>query len=572
MKPLLSIVTGTVNRLAPLKRMIDSVRSQLPRGLSYEFIIVDGGSSDGTLQWCQEQSDIRLIKHGELRGAIRAFCDGAKAAQGDYVVLANDDVTFYRYGLLAAIRYLETIPTCGAVAFADNRESLLRGNGEDYRVLGMGATTPDGQKTMVPYAQIGMFRRELGELAGWWGADDEIMGQARVYGGDNYLSARLWEMGYSVDAVEGCRIRDYIQRDSLRDYNNTVSGNDSKLYYTRFPTVQLTSYLKSYPVTERPRFLHLPIYEQRYPAHLNKEYGMTDALGKIGLTLELDYLNDPDYDFVELVRAWQPDLMLTQIQGAGPKLTKHMLSAARQAAPNMVIVNWNGDAHEIGLTSPAVIDLLRFVDLQTTINAAVLPVYEKEGITAAYWQIGYKDPAKATGKVSHWDVLFQGNCYNPQRDDLVKTLISLRDWGMSVGIYGNCADASGNTHYDFARQAALNRQAKIVIGDTFPNTKAFVSNRMFQVLSQGGFLLQQHSEALEEYTGLKAGVHYVEWTDLNHLIEQCRYWIQPKREHARKKIAACGQEFVRANFSYDAQVQKLFSELLPAVERSYAVA
>lgn len=567
---LLSIVTGTFDRIGPLQRMIDSVRTQLPRGLSYEVVVVDGGSSDGTQAWCKEQADVRLIEHGELRGAIRAFCDGANAAQGDYVVLANDDVTFYRYGLLTAIRYLETTPTCGAVAFEDNRESLLKGTGDDYRVLGIGATTPDGRKTMVNYAQVGMFRRELGNAAGWWGADDPIMGQARTYGGDCYLSARLWEMGYSVDAVPGCRVRDYIQRDGLREYNNNSGSADSKAYYTRFPTVQLTPYLNVYPAAERLRFLHLPIYEQRYPAHLNKEYGMTDALGKIGLTLELDYLNEGDYDFVELVRAWQPDLMLTQIQGAGPKMTKYMLSAARCAAPQMTVVNWNGDAHEQGLTAPAVLDLLRFVDLQTTINAAVLPVYEQEGIRAAYWQIGFKDPAKSAGKVPSWDVVFQGNCYNPERDALVQTVRSLGNYGLRVGLYGNCKGMNGNTHYDFAKQAALNRYAKVVIGDTFPGTKAFVSNRVFQVLSQGGFLLQQHSEALEEYTGLQAGVHYVEWTNLDDLTEQCRYWTVPKREKQRKRIAAEGQRFVRENFSYDAQVRKLIEELLPMVERSYA--
>src|SRR5687767_6498686 len=55
--PLISIVTGTYNRLDSLQRMIKSVRSQMPRHIAYELVIVDGGSTDGTLAWCEAQAD-----------------------------------------------------------------------------------------------------------------------------------------------------------------------------------------------------------------------------------------------------------------------------------------------------------------------------------------------------------------------------------------------------------------------------------------------------------------------------------------------------------------------------------
>src|SRR5690606_41787474 len=64
-----------------------------------------------------------------------------------------------------------------------------------YRTEGIGATLPDGTPTMVTYAQVGMFRRDVGDAAGWWGADDDVMRAARTYGGDSFLSARLWAMG-----------------------------------------------------------------------------------------------------------------------------------------------------------------------------------------------------------------------------------------------------------------------------------------------------------------------------------------------------------------------------------------
>jgi glycosyltransferase involved in cell wall biosynthesis len=573
--PLISIVTGTYNRRNSLVRMVESVRREIPRGLSYEIIVVDGGSTDGSVQWCKEQHDIHTIEHGELRGAIKAFCEGAKSAIGDYVILANDDITFCPYSIIAATAHLERSPGCAAVAFADNRTSLVEGDGTQYRTEGIGATTSVGQNVMVTYAQVGMFRRELGDLAGWWGADDSIMSQARTYGGDSYLSARLWEMGYTVDAVPQSVIEDYIVRDNMRTVNAALGNQDSSFYYQRFPTVKLPASWKAYPIKDRLRILNLPIYEYSYPGRVNREAGLTEALTEYGLAFEVDYLNEP-YNLIELVNAWQPDLLITQIQGMNAKLTPYVLACMRNAAPNMIVVNWNGDAHESGLISDKIVEMLRYVDLQTTINAKVLPIYAELGVRAAYWQIGYKDPVDLLPEVSEHEVLFMGNCYNKERENLVNSLRAIRTKNqrhLNVGIYGNCVNADGNTHYSFSAQRALYQKSTIVVGDTYPNTKAFVSNRLFQALSSGAFMLQQHSESLQEYTGLIPNVHYIEWSDLADLRDKVRYWIDNKRAPERDKIAAAGRDFVRDNFSYSAQVRKLFTDLLPSLqEASYATA
>ncbi len=565
MIPLISLVTGTYNRVSSLIRMVESARREMPRGLSYEIIVVDGGSFDNTISWCKSQSDIHLIEQGQLLGAIRAFCDGAKAARGEYVILANDDVSFKPYSIVAAIAHLETTPSCGAVAFADNRTSLVHGDGKQYRTEGIGATLPGGQRTMVTYAQVGMIRRELGNAVGWWGADDPIMSHARTYGGDCFLSAGLWEYGYSVDAVPQAQIEDYIQNDDLRSVNAAIGPKDSSMYYTRYPTVQIPRTFNKFAVKDRLRILHVPVYESGYPGKSNLERGMTEALTAYGLAFEWDYLNEPG-ELVEYVKAWQPDLLITQIQGPGERMTPYMLASARNACPSMTVVNWNGDAHEIGLTSAGVLELLQYVDLQTTINAKVLPEYNALGINCAYWQIGYKDPVGDLPEMPAHDVLFQGNCYNKKRDALVRTLRSLN---CNVGVYGNCPSSNGNTHYDFSAQRALYSNAQIVVGDTYPNTRAFVSNRLFQALAAGAFMLQQVSVDLDAFTGLCDGVHYVSWTTLADLREKIAYWLP--REAERQQIAAQGKAFVRKNFSYDAQVRKLFEDLLPLIEaKEYA--
>ncbi len=125
MSVILSIVTGTFNRLQLLAEMIESVRATVPSSISYEFVIVDGGSTDGTLEWCKRQRDVVLIEQGALLGAIKAFNAGAYAARGQYVILANDDVLFHIGSIVRAIVYLEEHPTCGAVAFADQPAEQL---------------------------------------------------------------------------------------------------------------------------------------------------------------------------------------------------------------------------------------------------------------------------------------------------------------------------------------------------------------------------------------------------------------------------------------------------------------
>lgn len=562
--PLISIVSGTYNRLASLQRMVASVRSQLPRHIRYELVIVDGGSTDGTLEWCETQRDMVLIRHGELRGAIKAFCEGARAATGDYVCMANDDVEFHAGSLLRAVAYLEDRRTCGAVAFADNRYAQVVDPDAGYMVMPMSAIGADGVPRAVNYAQVGMFRGWLGNLVGWWGDQDAIMGKARTYGGDNYLSARLWELGYSIDAVEGCRVDDHIPRDGLRQSNTDAGSQDSAQYYARYPRgPQVQTYPQvPNPQRDRLRIVLMDIHEPRLPAREAKEEGLAEALAKIGLLYHIDYVNET-YDLPTVIQTWQPHLLITQAHEVGA-INADVLKAAKAVKPDMTVVNWCGDAHERCLISPDIMEMLREVDLQTTINAKVLPEYKRQGIPAAYWQIGYKAPASPyEGEVPSHEVLFQGNAYNDERKALINALRAIRinKRKVDLGLYGSMQGASGNTHYDFAHQAALNTKAAIVIGDTFPNTEAFVSNRLFQVLGAGGFLLQQASKNLDRYTGLIAGTHYVEWTDLKDLTEKIKHWIKPDQAEARRQIAETGQAFVLERFNYDAQVKKLWGLL-----------
>ncbi len=554
MKPFLSIVTGTYNRLDYLRAMLDSARKQLPPNFPYEFVVVDGGSTDSTIDWCLKQSDVRLIQQGKLLGAIRAFDAGCEAAQGEFVLIANDDVLLHDGSIVRALSHLLRTPTCGAVAFMDNRRAPGYDTA-DFKVQTIRGIR-DGKNVDVVYAQVGLYRKSLGDICGWWGSRDPRMGELHTYGGDAYLSARIWELGYTVDAVEGVACTDRVAPDQLRQLNSDVEQRIGSAYYRRYPN-GVTIAPPATPVPDTLRILYAPLFSTGFGRY---KTGLYDALAKVGQVYELDYVSNRTA-FVSAVAAFQPHLILTQFHDANT-VTPEMLAHARTFAPEAVVVNWDGDVYADQLTSPAMLKLLEHVDLQLVVNADVLPFYAEHGVNAAYWQIGWEPvPAGDRPELPFHDVLFMGNAYSPARLELEAVL---RQLGVDVGLYGfGWQRASGNTFYRFDEGASLYRNCKIAIGDNQYGDKGFVSNRLFEALANGAFLLHQRIPGLEELTGLVDGVHYVSWADYEDLRAKVRSYL--KNDTQRQRIAAAGEAFVRERHSFDARVSELFETLLPRI-------
>lgn len=556
---LISLVTGTWNRHKLLIQMIDSFRRNMADGIDYDIICVDGGSVDGTIEWCLQQPDVKLIQQGELLGAIRAFDAGAQASEADYVLLANDDIIFAPGSVLPAIVHLEQHPGCGAVAFMDNRPAPGYNN-RDYKVQGITIIDGNGKEVQAPYPQVGLIRRSVGDLAGWWGSEDPIMSQGDTYGGDSFLGACIYELGYTVNSVDACKVRDLVADDDLRQINDRKERKKPGMYYQRFktPPVFGSQPHKHARDGERLRILYLPIYEKRYGKY---KHGLRQALQRYGLVYELDYIN-AQFDLEAIVKTWQPHIMVSQFHSPDG-LPLPDLVQARQAKPDMLVVNWNGDVYEDKLTDPRMIAYLKHVDWQLVVNASVIPVYQAHGIPSAYWQVAYEpiDESKLPAVLRH-DVVFLANAYTPERRALGAALLNMS--GVNVGLYGRGWQwANGETIYNFEAGAALYRSAKIAIGDNqYLNSWGFVSNRLFEALANGVFLLQQRVDGLEDLTGYRDGVHYVSWEDSADLQAKIKKWMQPRYDKQRVEIARAGQAFTRDMHSFDRRVQELFETIL----------
>lgn len=111
-----SVVLGTYNRLSFLKATIASVRASRI-DVPYEIIVVDGGSTDGTIDWLTEQRDIiAIVQHNRevSEGKARRkrswgyFMNlGFKCAEGRYVCLISDDSVVHPDTLANGVRHFD---------------------------------------------------------------------------------------------------------------------------------------------------------------------------------------------------------------------------------------------------------------------------------------------------------------------------------------------------------------------------------------------------------------------------------------------------------------------------------
>ena len=101
----ISIVTPVFNSVRWVELCLQSVRHSL-KGRNYEHIVVDGGSTDGTLELLQKQKDIRLIG-GPDKGMYDALNKGMAAARGRILGHLNADEQYDRAGLAHALQKLD---------------------------------------------------------------------------------------------------------------------------------------------------------------------------------------------------------------------------------------------------------------------------------------------------------------------------------------------------------------------------------------------------------------------------------------------------------------------------------
>lgn len=103
--PKISVITVCRNVLADVQRTAASVMEQTYT--NYEYIFVDGASTDGTVEWLKEQNGIIWCSEPD-KGIYDAMNKGVRLAKGEWIIFMNAGDTFYDKDVLHRIApYLE---------------------------------------------------------------------------------------------------------------------------------------------------------------------------------------------------------------------------------------------------------------------------------------------------------------------------------------------------------------------------------------------------------------------------------------------------------------------------------
>jgi len=112
--PLVSIITPSYNQSHFLEETIQSVISQDYANL--EYIIVDGGSTDRSVEIIQQYADrIDWWVSEPDRGQTDAINKGFKKANGEILAWLNSDDTYLPGAVSEAVTYLQNYPDSGMV-------------------------------------------------------------------------------------------------------------------------------------------------------------------------------------------------------------------------------------------------------------------------------------------------------------------------------------------------------------------------------------------------------------------------------------------------------------------------
>lgn len=200
-RPILSLVTGTLNRKPSFDRLVKSIVERTP--MSWELVVSDASDEpyDGDYP-----PNVIFIPERPRLGCVNGYNRAFARARGDWVIWLNDDAEVMPGYAEAAIKFMHTHPMCG-VGTLYYAESCL-----PYRV--------NEYKRMV-YPNFGIMSRDLGNRLGWM---DPVV---TMYGNDNSIAFRVLLAGLGIGTIPGARIWHHVIMDQWKIANQSLRVDDA---------------------------------------------------------------------------------------------------------------------------------------------------------------------------------------------------------------------------------------------------------------------------------------------------------------------------------------------------------
>lgn len=238
--PKISIIVLTFNNLKINKLCINSILEKTAYP-NYELIIVDNNSADGTREYLLElskiESNVKVILNKDNIGFAAGNNMGIKEADGEYVVLLNNDTIVTRGWLTALSKHMENnnmIGMCGPVTNSIGNEAEIEVTYHNMRELERFSYDYTTSHLMEEYGKVNvlalfctMIKRQVLNDCGYL---DEHYGVG-MFEDDDYAEA-VKEKGYTIIVAEDAFIHHFgsVSFNKLEDeaYHKIFTENKSR--------------------------------------------------------------------------------------------------------------------------------------------------------------------------------------------------------------------------------------------------------------------------------------------------------------------------------------------------------
>lgn len=244
---MISIIIPNYNGNKYLKECLDSVYAQSFK--DFEVIIIDNASIDGSYEWVQEYRDIQFKRLDQNYGFSRAVNEGIYLAQGEYVLLLNNDTIMAADFLKEILEEMESHPKTFAVCskmIQYHNPDLIDDAGDEYTLMGWTRKRGDNEsvtrytkseEVFSACAGAALYRKSVFKEIGYFDEnffaymeDVDISYRARIYGYENRYcaAAKIYHIG---SATSGSRYNAFKVR--------LAAQNNIYVPYKNMPVLQL---------------------------------------------------------------------------------------------------------------------------------------------------------------------------------------------------------------------------------------------------------------------------------------------------------------------------------------------
>lgn len=207
-----SIIIPTYNQRKYLMECISSIRKYTR--IPYELIVIDNGSTDGTVEKLRAKFDgIRIRRNTENLGFAKAVNQGLMMARGTTLLLLNNDTVVTKNWLENLLACLRSNPDLGLVGPVSNRIGGEQRIKTSYRSI----------------QQMKVFARSINRRSPErWKRAERVMGFCLLFTREMFCKLGYFDEGFNIG---NCEDTDYGMRARLLGSELVIAGDTFVHHY-----------------------------------------------------------------------------------------------------------------------------------------------------------------------------------------------------------------------------------------------------------------------------------------------------------------------------------------------------